>query len=178
MTNAIEASSLPDKALLARYRDMPGAYTDCYSVGVEQAVSAAQFIEAFYTTGLFRCERFVLMLIGRGCNDADVRALAVGEASAFAAWTVEGRTDAQLLVCDFVGLTRSWLMVDVRLDGRRGTQLYFGSAVVPGARDKAGNPRPTAGFRLLQPVHAFYARALLRAAASKVSRQASHVHAA
>ena len=86
------------------------------------------------------------MLIGRGCNDADVRALASGEANAFAAWTVEGRTDTQLLVCDFVGLTRSWLMVGARLDGLSGTQLYFGSAVVPRARDKAGNPRPTAGF--------------------------------
>ena len=174
MTNAIQASPLPDGALLARYRDMPGAYTDCYSGGVEREVSASQFIEAFYTTALFKCERFVLMLIGRGCNDADVRALASGEANAFAAWTVEGRTDTQLLVCDFVGLTRSWLMVGARLDGLSGTQLYFGSAVVPRARDKAGNPRPTVGFSVLQPVHALYARALLRAAASKVARRVSH----
>jgi hypothetical protein len=171
MTNAIEVSSLPGNALLARYRDMLGAYTDCYSVGVEPEISAAQFIEAFYTTALFKCERFVLMLIGRGCNDADIRALAAGQKNAFAAWTVEERADEQLLVCDFVGLTRSWLMVGVRLDGGCGSQLYFGSAVVPSARDKAGNPRPTAGFRLLQPIHAFYARALLRAAASKLSRK-------
>lgn len=178
MTNAIQASPPPDGALLARYRDMRGAYTDCFTVSVEHAVSAPAFIEAFYTTGLFKCERFVLMLIGRGCNDADVRALAAGEADAFAAWTVEGRGDTQLLVCDFVRLTRSWLMVGARPEGLRGTQLYFGSAVVPRARDKAGNPRPTAGFRLLQPVHAFYARALLRAAASKLSRQVLHVRAA
>ena len=177
MMRAIQASPLPDGALLARYRDMPGAYTDCYAVGVEHAVSARAFIEAFYTTALFKCERFVLMLIGRGCNDADVRALAAGEADAFAAWTVEGRADTQLLVCDFAKLTRSWLMAGVRPDGQRGTQLYFGSAVVPRARDRAGNPRPSAAFRLLQPVHAFYARALLRAAASKVSRQVRHADA-
>lgn len=173
MTNAIQASPLPDGALLTRYRDMPGAYTDCYAVGIAQAVTTRAFIEAFYTTGLFKCERFVLMLIGRGCNDADVRALAAGEADAFAAWTVEGRADAQLLVCDFAKLTRSWLMVGERPDGRPGAQLYFGSAVVPRARGRDGNPRPSAGFRLLQPVHAFYAKALLRAAASKLSRQAA-----
>lgn len=167
----IEACSLPDGALLTRYRDMPGAYTDCFTAPVGREVSASEFIEAFYTTWLFKCERFVLFLIGRGCTDADARALAIGKVDKFAAWTVEGRADRQLLVCDFAKLTRSWLMVGARRDGGAGTQLYFGSAVVPTAKDGAGNPRPTVGFRALTPVHAFYARALLRAAAGKVSRQ-------
>jgi hypothetical protein len=166
----IDACPLPDGALLARYRDMPGAYTDCFTVSVGREVSAREYIEAFYTTWLFKCERFVLMLIGRGCNDADVRALADGATDRFAAWTVEGRAQDQLLVCDFAKLTRSWLMVGARRDGEAGTQLYFGSAVVPGARDKSGNPRPGFAFRVMTPVHAFYARALLRAAAAKVSR--------
>lgn len=166
----IEACSLPDGALLARYRDMPGAYTDCFTAPVGREVSASEFIEAFYTTWLFKCERFVLFLIGRGCTDADARALAIGKVDKFAAWTVEGRADRQLLVCDFAKLTRSWLMVGSRRDGLAGTQLYFGSAVVPRAKDKAGNPRPSAAFRLLQPAHAFYARALLRAAARKITR--------
>jgi hypothetical protein len=167
----IEACSLPDGALLARYRDMPGAYTDCFTASVGREVSASEFIEAFYTTWLFKCERFVLFLIGHGCTDADARRLARGEADAFAAWTVEGRADHQLLVCDFAKLTRSWLMISARSDGQPGTQLYFGSAVVPTAKDSSGNPRPSAAFRWLQPVHAFYARALLRAAASKLTRQ-------
>lgn len=166
----VAACSLPDGALLARYRDMPGAYTDCFTASVGREVSAREYIEAFYTTWLFKCERFVLMLIGRGCNDADVRALAAGASDRFAAWTVEARAEHQLLVCDFAKLTRSWLMVSARPDGKAGTQLCFGSAVVPGERDRAGNPRPTVGFRVLQPVHAFYARALLRAAARKVMR--------
>lgn len=166
----VEACSLPDGALLQRYRDMPGAYTDCFTASVRRVVSPAEYVEAFYTTGLFKCERFVLFLIGRGCTDEDARALAEGKAQKFAAWTVEGREQDQLLVCDFAKATRSWLMVGPRRDGAAGTQLYFGSAVVPGAKDRAGNPRPTAGFRLLQPVHAFYARALLRAAARKISR--------
>jgi hypothetical protein len=173
MKNAVEELPLPNGALLARYRDMPGAYTDCYSAFVDRTVSAAEFIEAFYTTALFRCERFVLFLIGRSSTDATVRALAAGKANVFAAWTVEGRTDNEILVCDFVGLTRSWLMAGTR---QGGTQLYFGSAVVPRTKDKAGNPRPGAGFRLLLPVHAFYARALLRAAAKKLARQSRPTH--
>lgn len=148
---------------------MPGAYTDCFTTTVARQVSAAEFIAAFYTTALFKCERFILFLIGRGCADADVRALAAGQAEVFAAWTVEGRAENQLLVCDFAKLTRSWLMA-TPADGSKATRLYFGSAVVPRAKDKAGNPRPSAGFRWLQPVHAFYARALLRAAARKLSR--------
>lgn len=164
-----EASTLPDGALLQRYRQMPGAYVDCFAAWVERPVSAAEFIEAFYTTGLFKCERFVLFLIGRGCTDEDARALALGKAEAFAAWTVETRAEDQLLVCDFAKLTRSWLMA-VPADGA-GTRLYFGSAVVPRAKDKAGHPRPSASFRYLQPVHVFYARALLRAAARKLARR-------
>lgn len=165
----IEDSTLPDGALLQRYRQMPGAYTDCFTGSVGRSVSAAEFIEAFYTTGLFKCERFVLFLIGRGCTDEDARKLARGEADKFAAWTVEGRSADQLLVCDFAKLTRSWLMAVPADNGA--TRLFFGSAVVPGAKDRDGNPQPTAGFRYLQPVHAFYARALLRAAARKLAHR-------
>lgn len=168
MALLIEAKSLPDGALLARYRAMPGAHTDCYSTAIARQVSAETFIAAFYTTWLFKCERFVLFLIGRGCTDAEARALAAGKTDRFAAWTVEARAESQLLVCDFLGSTRSWLMTAP--EGSGATRLYFGSAVVPRAKDGAGNPRPSAGFRLLLPVHAFYARALLRAAARKLSR--------
>lgn len=169
MAVRIEAYPLPGGALLARYRDMPGAYTDCFSTVVEDQIGAAQFIAAFYTTALFKGERFILFLIGRGCTDADAVALAAGQIDAFAAWTVEARAENQLLVCDFMRLTRSWLMAAPASDGS-GTRLYFGSAVEPRAKDKQGNRRPTALFRWLQPVHAFYGRALLRAAARKLMR--------
>ena len=168
MAIRIEAYPLPDDALLARYRDMPGAHTDCYSTVIERQVNAEAFIAAFYTTALFKFERFVLFLIGRGCTDEDARALAAGTTDKFAAWTVEARAENQLLVCDFLGSTRSWLMSAP--EGSGATRVYFGSAVVPRAKDGAGNPRPSAGFRLLLPVHALYARALLRAAARKLSR--------
>ena len=170
MAIPIEARPLPDGALLGRYRDKPGCHMDCYSTVIERQVSAEAFIAAFYTTGLFKCERFVLFLIGRGCTDEDARRLAAGKVEAFAAWTVEARAENQLLVCDFFGSTRSWLMSAP--GGSGATRLYFGTAVVPRAKDRAGNPRPSAGFRLLLPIHALYARALLRAAARKLLRQA------
>lgn len=169
----VTASPLPDGALLVRYRDMPGAYADCFTIAVGREVSAREYVEAFYTTWLFKCERFVLMLIGKGSTDASARALAAGTSDRFAAWTVEARAEHQLLVCDFAKLTRSWLMAGAQPDGEAGTQLYFGTAVAPTARDKSGNPRPTFGFRVLTPVHRIYARALLRAAARKVARNAS-----
>jgi hypothetical protein len=170
----IDAHPLPDGALLARYRDMPGAYTDCYSTVVEPQVTVEAFIAAFYTTPLFKCERFVLFLIGRGTTDAIVRALAAGKVNAFAAWTVEGRGENELLVCDFVGLTRSWLMAVPR---ENGTRLYFGTAAVPRSSDRSGNPRPGWGFRFFAPLHVIYAKALLRSAAKKVVRQARRARA-
>lgn len=154
---------------MARYRDMSGAYTDCFSTVVETKVSAEAFIVAFYTTRLFKCERFVLFLIGRGTTDAIVRELAAGTADAFAAWTVEARGENELLVCDFMKLTRSWLMTAPH---ESGTRLYFGSAAVPRSRDRSGNPRPGWGFRFFSPFHVIYAKALLRAAAKKVEQRA------
>jgi hypothetical protein len=177
MKVGVNAQPLPRGALLEVYRDMPGAYTDCFSVRVNRKLDVAEFIEAFYTTILFKCERLVLMLIGRGFTDAAVRALARGRTQAFAAWAVEKRTHNQILVCDLVGLTRSWLMVVEAADSEAATHLYFGSAVVARSKVRNGNPQPGGGFRLLQPLHAIYAKALLGAAAKRLSAQSQRHHA-
>ena len=108
--NAVTAEPMPDQALLSRYREKK-AFTDCYIVDVPQPVSLAQYVEAFYTTPLFRLERFVLTFaVAKSSSDADARVMARGESAKFAAWTVEDRTDDQILLCDFLGKTRSWLM--------------------------------------------------------------------
>ncbi len=57
--SAVEACSLPGRALLARYASA-GGYTDCYRAEVAGSVSLAAFVTSFYTGGLFRIERFVL----------------------------------------------------------------------------------------------------------------------
>jgi len=36
----VEACTLPDGALLVRYRDMAGAYTDCFTVPVGRVMSS------------------------------------------------------------------------------------------------------------------------------------------
>jgi hypothetical protein len=103
-------------------------------------VSHAEFVEAFYTGGLFKVERFLLrVFISRPSTDLQARQLAAGELNEFAAWRVEARAVDQVLLCAIDGRTRSWLMVSAAaVPGR--TRLYFGSAVVPKVSASAANP--------------------------------------
>ncbi|WP_211841956.1 hypothetical protein [Massilia eburnea] len=153
-------ADLPADALLQRYRER-GAYTDCFAIDVPGQVAHAAFVEAFYTTSVFKLERLLLALfVSRPSNDAEARELAGGKREMFAAWSVEARAPGQLLMCDFAGSTRSWLMAAPA--GGAGTRLYFGSAVV--RRSQGG------AFRALLGFHKLYSRILLRAAASRVLR--------
>lgn len=169
--NSIRRTDLPAHALLRRYlRD--GHYADCYVVEVPEAVSQAEFVEAFYTTPLFKLERAILAAaVRKPSTDDDARALARGEREAFAAWTVEARGDTQLLLTDFMGRTRSWLMAEP--NGRGGTRLHFGSAVVPKRDRDSGKPSLGTGFSLMLGFHKLYSRALLASARSRLRRKLS-----
>ena len=148
----IEESALPEVALLQEYV-AAGAYTDCFSTEILSDVSLAKFVAAFYTTWLFKLERFILRVaIGKPSTDVEAREVALGEIDRFAAWYVEARADQQLLMSDFRDHTRSWFMV---APGR----LYFGSAVIP-------KDRPS--YKLLLGLHRLYSRALLAAAKSRL----------
>ena len=137
--SAILPCPLPDASLLSRYRLQQGAYTDCYSTEIDGGVSQAEFVEAFYTTWVFKLERTILKwAVARPSTDAQAALLAQGGLDAFSAWTVEDRREDQLLLCDMHGRTRSWLMAAPAESGN-GTRLYFGSAVVP---PKDRNPAP------------------------------------
>jgi hypothetical protein len=163
---AVVARELPPGALLRRYLDT-GAYTDCYAIDLPAAVAHADFVEAFYTTWVFKLERAILAaLVAKPSTDAQARALARGETGAFAAWTVEARAPDQLLLCDYRGRTRSWLMRAALPDG--GTRLHFGSAVVPVA-DARGRESLGDGFSFLLAFHQQYSRVLLRAAVKRLS---------
>ena len=147
-----------------------GAYVDCYSVDLPGQVSQARFVEAFYTTPLFKLERAILALaVNRPSTDAQAAQLGQGRLNAFAAWAVEQQSDRQLLLCDLHGRTRSWLMALPR-DGPAGasTRLYFGSAVVPVASRGQGKPTLGAVFGLLLGFHKRYSKVLLRAARSRL----------
>ena len=163
----ISSARIPQVALLDRYRQ-EGAYTDCYASDIALAVSQADYVEAFYTTWLFKLERWILSWLAlRPSTDAEAYELALGLRDRFAAWNVEARTDDQLLLCDLLGNTRSWLMSVPVHDGMA-TRLYFGSAIVPEADPHTGARRLGLRFRLLLGFHRRYSRALLRAAVRRL----------
>ncbi len=75
-------------------------------------ISSPSLFLHFYTTLLFKLERFILKwTVSKSSTDAQARQLSDGEIEQFAAWHVEGRNENEILMCDFGGRTRSWLMV-------------------------------------------------------------------
>lgn len=161
---------LPENALLSKYRDN-GAYTDCYATDVEREVSQADYIRAFYTTIPFKLERSILKwAVSRPSTDEEAGLLADGRLEAFAAWSVEARRDDQILLSDYQGRTRSWLMSKPSGDGRVDTtRLYFGSAVVPIRSEKTGESRTGKSFSVLLQFHKLYSQVLLSSARSRLS---------
>ena len=93
-------------------------------------------------------------------GDAHARALAEGHRDEFAAWLVEARRAAELLLVDRSGRTRSWLMASPAQSpqGERQTVLHFGSAVCDVAE------APPFWFRMLRGFHVRYSRRLLASA--------------
>lgn len=157
----IEKCSLPDDALLQEHVRR-GAYTDCYATAISAAVPLADFVTAFYTTWLFKMERFILQIaVSRPSTDEDARQLADGKRDNFAAWHVEARAADQLLMCDFRKRTRSWFMVS-------DTHLYFGSAVIPVQDPTSGKRSLGLVYKLLLGFHRLYSRALLHSAKSRL----------
>jgi hypothetical protein len=131
-------------------------------------VSCAEYVEAFYTTSVFKLERAILgTVVSRPSTDAEARQLANGERATFAAWTEEARSPDQLLLADFSGRTRSWLMVVPSAAG--GTLLYFGSAVVPMRNRASGRASLGPLFGTLLGFHKLYSRALLLSARSRLA---------
>lgn len=156
------ADPLPDSSFLKAYMER-GAYTDGYSLDLPFDVTLAEYIEAFYTTWLFKLERLVLILAAKPSSDPQAAELARGDSRRFAAWTAEARQTDQILMCDHLSKTRSWLMCD----GRR---LWFGSAIVPETIHSNGAVYLGIAFHALIPFHRLYSKALLRAAARKLAR--------
>ena len=168
----LTTSLLPPGSLLEKYQ-CDGAYADCYVTELAGRISHAEYAEAFYTTFLFKIERRLLALfVSKPSTDDQARQLAAGTLDSFAAWSVEARAINQLLMRDFQGRTRSWLMIAAgEVGGAESTRLYFGSAVVPIVSIKTGTRSMGPVFRLLLGLHKLYSRALLSAARSRLARQ-------
>lgn len=167
----VRAASLPPHALLERYKG-DGTYADCYAIDVPIPVSHEAFVAAFYTTRVFKLERWLLhVLVSRPSRDRDAQQMAAGTRDSFAAWAVESRTQDQVLLCDMTGRTRSWLMTATE-PGSRTTRLFFGSAVVPVVDRTSGERKMGLVFHLLLGFHRAYSRVLLVAAARALARSA------
>ncbi len=164
---AVRSTAIPAGSLLADAQ-RAGGYADCFVVSVPVSVGLAPFVAAFYTTRLFKCERWILgWAVGRPSTDAGAAALAAGNAADFAAWTVEQRRSDQVLLRDFSGRTRSWLQACPGV-GEATTELRFGSAIEPQRDRETGETRLGWGFRLLLGFHTRYSIALLGAAAARL----------
>jgi hypothetical protein len=161
---------VPLGTLLLKYKDGAG-FADCYCTEVAGSVSQAAFVEAFYTSALFRVERALLQwLASKPSTNAEARQLATGATSSFAAWRVEDRRADELLLADVSGRTRSWLMVAPLEPGSSAarTRLYFGSAIVPRRAAGSSPPRMGFAFHALLGFHKLYSRWLLQAASVRM----------
>jgi hypothetical protein len=161
----VSAAPLPEGALLHAYAER-GALVDCWAVELPQALDLTDYLLGFAHCWLFRLERRLLGWAGHPTTASDVQALAMGSTQSFAFWRVEARVRDQLLMVVQGGRIRSWWMVERTAAG--GTRLLFGSALL----SRPGRSR-WARFGLagaLVGLHHAYARALLAAAAARLSR--------
>ena len=158
----IKSNPAPDEALHEKY-GQAGAYIDCFTTVVSGRVSHSQFVEAFYTSRVFKLERLILKwLVDKPSTDAEAKELAAGTRDRFAAWTVEERSTDQLLMCDYLSQTRSWLMVAAcERDGLSATRLHFGSVVTSVRRFP---------FNVLLGFHRLYSRILLSSAKARLAK--------
>jgi len=162
--------TLPEHSLLLVYHTN-GDYTDCFTIDVAGHVSQQHFVAAFYTSSLFKVERFILKwLLAKPSTDREASLLAAGSIDRFAAWTVEGRQPHQLLMCDYQGRTRSWLMVEsIATSVGTNTRLFFGTGIIATTDRGTGHKTMPLAFRLLLPFHRRYAKALLRSAVHSIA---------
>ena len=169
---SVQKCDLPENSLLSVYR-ADGAYTDCYVTEIGRKISQIEYVRAFYTTNLFKAERTILKwAVSKPSTDEEACLLAEGRVQTFAAWDVETRRDDQVLLSDYRGRTRSWLMSEhVNNEDEDSTKLYFGSAVVSIRIRKTEELRMGKSFGVLLQFHKLYSQALLSSAKSRLSRK-------
>jgi hypothetical protein len=165
-----KSCEVPTGTMLDQCRSA-NAYVDCYSIESKASVHLAEYIEAFYTSPVFKLERSILAVAaGKPASDQDARALAKDETRQFSIWKVESRHLSEILLS--TGRTRSWLMVGPSLKpSHPGSNLLFGSAVFPGPSPNSGIGLP---FQALLGFHKLYSKALLASAASRLAAMQRH----
>jgi hypothetical protein len=162
---SVRQQELPKKSFLCAYAKGSSCHTDCFTIEIERLVSLVEYTIAFLTSPVFKIERWILKLaFKKPSTDEQAHQLANNTTPGFAAWNVEQRDERQLLMSDFSGKTRFWIMVEQ--DTKLGkTKLFFGSAVLP---NKEGTLPKTLWFALMMQFHKFYSIILLRSAKSNM----------
>jgi len=158
----VQQIRVPQGSFLDRFAQQGGVYTDCFAVEIDADIAFADYIEAFYTTPLFKAERMILGLLAKApSKDDQAHLLGTGEIDEFAVWRVKERAESQLLM-KAIGRTSSWFMTVPFSPGR--TRLMFGSVVVPEGYPKPGADKMGFGFSALLGLHKLYSRLLLASA--------------
>ena len=175
MFTSIERTPLPEQSRLEDNHKQPGTkiphiHADCFSLAVRKTVLIEGFVEAFYTSWIFKIERKILALVvGKPSTDTQAIELSVGQRNQFSAWNLEYRDENQLVLADFMGKTKSWLMV--QNTDETSTTLFFGSAVMPRLKKDGSLERQSLVFSVLGAFHLIYSRALLWAASRNLPLQ-------
>jgi len=167
---SVARCDVPENSLLSEYRNS-GAYTDCYTTDVDRKVSQIEYIRAFFTTVPFKVERAILKwAVAKPSTDEEACLLAEAKVETFAAWDVEARQDDQILLSDYRGRTRLWLMSEPSSrNAGDSTRLYFGSAVVPIRIKESEKLSMGKTFSILLQFHKLYSQVLLSSAKSRLS---------
>lgn len=170
MLSIEKCAVLPD-SLVASYSE--NGYADSYRTEISGHISLEDFVFGFYTTALFRLERFILTwTVQKPSNDQQARDLIEGKTNKFAAWTIENRRQNELLMCDMLERTRSWFMVNqIGTKENPRTQLYFGTGISPATKGKAEKSSIGLFFIALLPFHKLYSVLLLYSAKMKLDRR-------
>ena len=160
----------PGGTVLHAIAQKPGFYTDCFVTEIGGRVTLSEYVEAFYTTPLFKAERLVLRCLGIRSGDVEARQLMAGEADRFAAWHVAERTENQLLM-KAIGATSSWFMAD-QTDEQMPpvTRLLFGTVIAPSPAGRGGVPRIGRRYSALLALHILYSKLLLASARRRLVR--------
>lgn len=159
---SVKTGEIPETGSLAKYRDHPGCYTDCFFVDVPGDISLSEYISAFFNNFPMRVERSMLTLLAsKPSSIEDVQHLALGTNDKLAIWETEEREQNQLLMSVGNGPIRSWWMIAPPSNNEKHTRLFFGSAFLPRSENSSGEPKKGIIFHALLGFHKFYSRLLL-----------------
>jgi len=158
---SIEKCEVIPNTLVASFLEK--GYADSYRTEVDGHVSMEDYVYKFYTSPLFKLERFILTWsVRKPSTDKQAKEISEGNTNKFAAWTLEDRRENELLMRDMADRTRSWFMVN-HLGTRENpkTQLYFGTGISPSPKRNPEKSSIGLFFNAMLPFHKVYSVLLL-----------------